>query len=28
LHALGLAGAVLGRTLLEGRLTLADALSC
>ena len=28
LRALGLAGAVLGRSLLEGRLTLAEALSC
>lgn len=28
LRVLGLAGAVLGRSLLEGRLTLAQALSC
>jgi phosphoribosylformimino-5-aminoimidazole carboxamide ribotide isomerase len=28
LQALGLSGVVLGRSLLEGRLTLADALSC
>ncbi|MDR3385886.1 MAG: 1-(5-phosphoribosyl)-5-[(5-phosphoribosylamino)methylideneamino] imidazole-4-carboxamide isomerase [Rudaea sp.] len=28
LRALGLAGAVLGRALLEGRMTLAEALSC
>lgn len=28
LRSLGLAGAVLGRTLLEGRMTLVEALSC
>lgn len=28
LRAFGLAGAVLGRSLLEGRLTIAEALSC
>jgi phosphoribosylformimino-5-aminoimidazole carboxamide ribotide isomerase len=28
LRTLGLAGAVLGRTLLEGRMTLAEALAC
>jgi phosphoribosylformimino-5-aminoimidazole carboxamide ribotide isomerase len=28
LQALGLSGVVLGRSLLEGRLTLAEALSC